>query len=160
MRDATQAELLTRPRIGYVRMVNPPCCSRCAVLAGKHYRSNDIMPRHPRCDCLLIPSTEAVAGEFTTDPTALAKRGLINDLSANQRKRIADGADLPKVLNESRDRWRERMAADRRAAKAASKRTQYAGAQPGQARTVHDFMAHLTSRVDVLNEMRAAGIAT
>jgi len=159
MRDATQAELLARPEVGYVRMVNPPCCSRCAVLAGKWYRSNDIMPRHPGCDCLLIPSTENMAGTFRIDPSALARRGLINDLSANQRKRIADGADLPKVLNESRDRWRERMAADRRAAKAASKRQQWAGAEPGQAATVHDFMAHLTNRVDVLNKMRAAGIA-
>ena len=159
MRDATQAELLVRPQVGYVRMVNPPCCSRCAVLAGKWYRSNDIMPRHPGCDCLLIPSTENMAGTFRIDPSALARRGLINDLSANQRKRIADGADLPKVLNESRDRWRERMAADRRATKAASKRQQWAGAEPGQAATVHDFMAHLTNRVDVLNKMRAAGIA-
>jgi hypothetical protein len=158
-RDATQAELLVRRAGGYVRMVNPPCCSRCAVLAGKWYRSNDILPRHPACDCQLIPAAENVAGDFLTDPTELARRGLINDLTRNQQERLDQGADLGKVLNESRDRWRERMAADRRATKSASKRTQWAGAEPGEAATIHDFMANLTSRVDVLKEMRAAGIA-
>jgi hypothetical protein len=94
--------------MGWVRQVNPPCCSRCAVLAGKWYSRNDIMPA-PRCDCLLIPSQENVAGDFTTDPVELHRRGLINDLSRDQAKRIADGADPVKVLNEGRDRWRVRL---------------------------------------------------
>jgi hypothetical protein len=113
------------------------------------------------CDCILIPSRENVAGDFTTDAKQLVDRGLITDLTADQRKRLDEGADLNWVLNESRDRWRERMAADRRAAKA---REQWAGggAQPpaASAATVHDFMAHLTSRADAINAMRAAGIAT
>jgi hypothetical protein len=40
---------------------------------------------------------------------------MVTDLSTDQRKRLNDGADLVKVLNESRDRWRVRMAADRAA---------------------------------------------
>lgn len=98
-----------------------------------------------------------MAGDFATDPSELARRGLITDLSQNQRDRIADGANLPRVLNESRDRWRERMAADRRRVRRS--RENWAGAEPGQAATVHDFMAHLTSRADVLNAMKSAGIA-
>lgn len=157
-RDATAAEIITRDNMGWVRMINPPCCSRCAVLAGKWSTWKADFDRHVNCDCTAIPSQENVAGDFTTDPQRLVQRGLVTDLSKAQRARIDDGQDLVKVLNESRDRWRERMAADRRAAREASK--QWAGAEPGPARTVHDFMAHLTNRVDALNGMRAAGIAT
>jgi hypothetical protein len=86
-RDATAAQITARPHMGWVRQVNPPCCSRCAVLAGKWYSRNDIMPRHRRCDCLLIPAQENVAGDFTTDPVELQRRGLINDLSRDQARR-------------------------------------------------------------------------
>jgi hypothetical protein len=51
-RDATAASIVARPDVGWVRMVNPPCCSRCAVLAGRVYKWNDGFQRHPRCDCL------------------------------------------------------------------------------------------------------------
>lgn len=32
---------------GWVRMLNPPSCSRCAILAGKFYLWNDGFERHP-----------------------------------------------------------------------------------------------------------------
>lgn len=163
-RDAMAAQITTRPHMGYVRQVNPPCCSRCAVLAGKWYSRNDIMPRHKRCDCLLIPSIENVAGDFTTDPVALHRRGLINDLSRDQAKRIADGADPIKVLNEGRDRWRVRLALERERAKRAAKRLQ--GPQGWGAGTpnplppggIQDFLAHLTRDVAV-RQMKERGIA-
>jgi hypothetical protein len=158
-RDATAAQIVVRPEMGWVRMVNPPCCSRCAVLAGQFYQWNTGFQRHPRCDCVHIPSQENRGGDFVTDPKLLVDRGLITDLTPGQKSRLADGANLPKVLNESRDRWRERMAADRRAQRELSKRQQWAGAEPGPARTVNDFMAHLTSRADAINAMKSAGIA-
>lgn len=168
-RDATAASIIARPQIGYVRMVNPPCCSRCAVLAGRVYKWNSGFLRHPGCDCLHIPSTVANADSFLADPNELVKRGLITDLSQGQRDRLADGADLSKVLNESRDRWRVRMAADRRAARranytpaearAADRRARARVASGEDIKTVHDFMASLTSRVEALDGLRAAGIA-
>lgn len=158
-RDAAQTETFVREDMGYVRQINPPCCSRCAVLAGKWYRSNNIMPRHDSCDCQMIPSLENRAGDFTTSPQMLVERGLVTDLTKNQRARLDDGADLPKVLNESRDRWRERMASDRRVQRDAAKRTTWGSdTAPPVARTANDFMAHLTNRVDAINQMRAAGI--
>ena len=157
-RDATAASIVVRPDMGWVRMVNPPCCSRCAVLAGKFYQWSTGFQRHPRCDCVHIPSQENRAGDFVTDPKRLVERGLITDLTAAQRKRLDDGAGLVKVLNESRDAWRVRMAADRQAQRELSKRQQWAGVEPGPARTVNDFMAHLTSRVDAINAMKSAGI--
>lgn len=155
-RDATQAEIIVRQTLGYVKMPNPPCCPRCAVLAGEWYRWNTINERHPGCDCTLIPAAENVAGDYRTDPAELVRRGLVTDLSSNQRERLDEGANLNKVLNESRDRWRQRLAADRRGAKKGWGSPETA---PPTA-TVHDFMAHLTSRVDAITAMRSAGIAS
>jgi hypothetical protein len=157
-RDATSAEVIVRPRMGWVRVVNAPCCSRCAVLAGRFYQWHEPLRRHPQCDCLNQPTTEADSEQYVVNPKTLLDRGLITDLSQKQKARLDDGADLNRVLNESRDRWRERMAADRRAERAQSNRQQWAGAQPGPTRTVNDFMAHLTNRVDAINAMRDAGI--
>lgn len=158
-RDATAASIVARPDVGWVRMVNPPCCSRCAVLAGRVYKWNDGFQRHPRCDCLHIPTTLANADSFLSKPDELVKRGLITDLTPAQKARIDEGHSLVKVLNESRDGWRERMAADRRATRESAKSSAWAGAAPGPARTVNDFMAHLSSRVAALDGLKAAGIA-
>jgi hypothetical protein len=101
-RGATSVAIAARPRMGWVRMVNPPCCSRCAVLAGKFFRSNQGFARHPRCDCTHIPSLEDVAGDFTTDPQALARSGQITDLRPAETKALAEGADLSQVVNARR----------------------------------------------------------
>ena len=166
-RDATAASIIVRQNLGWVRMVNPPCCPRCAVLAGQWYRWNVPLPRHPGCDCQFIPSAENIAGDFTTDPMELHRRGLIKDLSADQRKRIDEGADLTRVLNESRDRWRVRMAVERKRTRAEQKAQRLAAQQWGNGQGVtqlppggiQDFMAHLTSRVEALDALRRNGIA-
>lgn len=169
-RDATAASIAARPGLGWVRMVNPPCCSRCAVLAGRVYRWNDGFLRHPGCDCLHIPSTVANADSFLADPNELVRRGLVTDLSQNQRDRLADGANLPRVLNESRDRWRERMAADRRARGPVDRLGRRRGADwagwnaggtnpPPVGTTIHQLIDRLTSQVEAARAMRAAGIA-
>jgi hypothetical protein len=88
--------------MGWVRMVNAPCCSRCAVLAGKFFAFNAGFLRHPRCDCVHIPSVEDMAGDFRTSPTALARSGQITDLRPLEAKAIADGADLSQVVNARR----------------------------------------------------------
>lgn len=118
----------TRPNVsGYVRMLNPPSCSRCAVLAGKFYRWNTGFERHPGCDCRHIPSVEALAGDLTTDPQAyfeslptaseVAER--YPNLSVKMRREagiysqedvftkagaqaIRDGADVTRVVNARR----------------------------------------------------------
>jgi len=61
-------ETYSRPVSGYVRMLTPPSCGRCVILAGKHYRKNKGFARHPGCDCVHIPASENVAGDMTTDP--------------------------------------------------------------------------------------------
>lgn len=47
-----------RPVAGYARMLNPPSCSRCAILAGKYFRKNQGFQRHPGC----LPAGAIVSG--------------------------------------------------------------------------------------------------
>jgi hypothetical protein len=105
-RAASSVDIASRPRTGYVRMLNPPSCSRCAILAGRFYRWNKGFQRHPGCDCRHIPSTESVAGDLTTDPYAY-----FHSLSASEQDRlfgrgsaqaIRDGADVFQVVNARR----------------------------------------------------------
>lgn len=87
--------MATRSVGGYVRMLNPPSCGRCAVLAGKWYRKNAGFQRHPGCDCRMIPASEAIGGDLTLDIDAY-----LNSL---------DEADQVKVLGSQANRtaWSE-----------------------------------------------------
>lgn len=97
-RSAESVATTVRPRIGYVRYLSPPSCSRCAVLAGRVYRYSQGFQRHPGCDCTMIPTTVASA-DFTQDPIDLMERGLVTGLSKADRRAIADGADFNQVVN-------------------------------------------------------------
>jgi len=104
-RQGTSVAMAARPRVqGWVRMVNPPCCGRCAILAGRWYRWLRGFPRHPRlrCDCVHIPAQESRADEFTTNPQSLWRRGQITDLTQAQRRAMEDGSDLAQVVNSRR----------------------------------------------------------
>jgi hypothetical protein len=102
-RTASSVAITSRPRVGgYVRMLNPPSCSRCAVLAGKWFRYSQGFRRHPRCDCVHIPSAENIAGDFKTDPKAAFDAGQVTGLTAAQSKAITDGADFGQVVNATR----------------------------------------------------------
>ena len=96
-RAATGVGIAARPRIRYVRMVNPGCCQRCAVLAGK--ASKDIaFPRHPGCLCRAVPT-----GDGSTHGLVEAiEPGDVRDLTKAQRQAIADGADMNQVINSHR----------------------------------------------------------
>jgi hypothetical protein len=104
-RTATGVALAARG-VGYVRMLNPPSCSRCVILAGQFYRWNDGFERHPRCDCIHVPAVEDAARDLTTDP-----RGYFDSLSTAEQDRtftiagaeaIRDGADIGQVVNARR----------------------------------------------------------
>ena len=100
-RAATQVQIAATPRAGWMRMVNPPCCQRCAVLAGKFFRYNEGFKRHPRCDCVHVPTTggkvpQGYVSDIPTDE--------IHDLTDAQRQAIADGADRNQVINAYRGR--------------------------------------------------------
>ena len=97
-RGAASVSIAARPKVGWVRMVNPPCCARCAVLAGKFFRYNQGFQRHPRCDCTHVPTTQGDFGRFTSDPPLHQIKGL----SDAERKAVSEGADLGQVVNARR----------------------------------------------------------
>lgn len=128
-RGATGAAMAGRRTIqGYVRVVQPPACARCVILAGKEYGWNAGFPRHPRCDCIHLPTTLIARGQHrrgslgsdgftpTTRP-GQGGRGFVdpaayfNGLSAAEQRRvfgeagaraIRQGADMAQVVNARR----------------------------------------------------------
>lgn len=97
-RTAESVATAVTPRIGYVRYLNLPSCSRCAVLAGRIYRYSTGFQRHPNCDCIMLPTTVA-NDELVQDPVELMKAGQITDLPKADRQAILDGADFGRVTN-------------------------------------------------------------
>jgi len=97
-RAAESVSIATRPRVGYVRYVSPPCCSRCAILAGRFYRWSSGFDRHPGCDCTHLATTDP-RSEYLQSPEDLVDRGLVSGLSKADRRALADGADLGQVVN-------------------------------------------------------------
>lgn len=96
-RAAESVAVAVRADVYHVRFVNPPCCSRCAVLAGRTYRWSDGFQRHPGCDCSMVPTT--VASPFRQSPKQLVDAGMVTGLSKADQKAIADGADINQVVN-------------------------------------------------------------
>lgn len=105
-RAAASVDIATRAQVGYTRMLVPPSCGRCAVLAGRFYRWNAGFQRHPRCDCKHIPARESEAGDTTTDPYAY-----FGSLEASEQDKlfgkaeaqaIRDGADIYQTVNAAR----------------------------------------------------------
>ena len=99
-RQAAGVGITARPKTGWIRMVNPPCCQRCAVLAGKLFRWNQGFQRHPRCDCRHIPHAES----DPFDPGIFIAPDDVKDLTKVQRQAIGDGADMNQVINSRRGR--------------------------------------------------------
>jgi len=93
----------TPKRMHYVRMLNPPSCARCAILAGKTYRSQEAFRRHPGCDCRHIPVSEALAGDMTADPyqyfNSLSPEDQNKYFRPSDAQAIRDGADIFQVVN-------------------------------------------------------------
>lgn len=60
--NATQIGVAGNPGFrGYIRMMKPPSCGRCAVMAGSWWEWNDGFPRHPGCDCIHVPAADRAA---------------------------------------------------------------------------------------------------
>lgn len=112
---------------GYVRVVQPPACSRCIILAGKEFGWNSGFQRHPKCDCIHLPTTliarnqhrgQVGADSFTpTSRPGAGRPGFIdpqayfNTLSRAEQDRIftaagartiREGGDMGQVVNARR----------------------------------------------------------
>lgn len=88
----------------WTRMLNPPSCGRCVVLAGKTSRQSEAFDRHPGCDCRNVPSSEDTGDDARTDPKAY-----LDELSPAEQDKVLgshangqafrDGADMNQLIN-------------------------------------------------------------
>lgn len=102
-RSASSVAVASRPNVtAHVRYLNPPSCSRCAVLAGRVYRWSDGFQRHPKCDCVMVPTTIRAAPGLISDPLLAFERGQIRGLSVGQTRALEEGADVSRVINVNR----------------------------------------------------------
>lgn len=119
-RTASQVEFVGRPDWqNYVRMLNPPSCARCAILAGRIYRDLDWFARHPGCDCVMVPVQDWQAAHdagLVSSFEDLFEKGQLGGnrtmpdgskrfepgLSRADIQAIADGATPHEVVNATR----------------------------------------------------------
>lgn len=109
-RGATGAAITASRTInGYVRVVNPPACARCIILAGKEYGWNAGFQRHPKCDCVHLPAK--LIKRSRHHPGALDPKAYFRGLPAGEQDRIftaagaraiRDGASMSSVVNARR----------------------------------------------------------
>lgn len=88
----------------YVRMLNPPSCGRCVILAGRATTARTAFERHPGCDCRNIPQVEAVDGDLTVNPAdyldGLDDEELAHALGSKANAQAyRDGADMNQLVN-------------------------------------------------------------
>jgi hypothetical protein len=99
------AQINDRAVRGWVRMLTPPSCSRCVVLAGRFYPSNAGFDRHPLCDCVHIPAAEDLP-DVATDPRryfdSLTETEQDQAFTRAGARAIRDGADIAQVVNARR----------------------------------------------------------
>jgi hypothetical protein len=96
-RTAESVATAIRRDIYHVRHVSLPCCSRCAVLAGRVYRWSSGFERHENCDCSMIPTT--ISSPYRMDIDEAVRAGQVSGLSKADMQALADGANLNKVVN-------------------------------------------------------------
>lgn len=94
---------------GYIRVVNPPACARCIILAGTEYGWNAGFQRHPKCDCVHMPARLIARGRHHRG--AFDSHAYFKSLSHGEQNRIftaagaqavRDGASLSSVVNARR----------------------------------------------------------
>lgn len=103
-RTAEKVGMNSRPVTGYVRMLNPPSCGRCVILAGKRSKASEAFDRHEKCDCRNIPAAESVAGDLLVDPRshldAMSEDELAKALGSKANAQAyLDGADMNQLVN-------------------------------------------------------------
>lgn len=97
---------------GYVRVVQPPACARCIILAGVEYGWNKGFQRHPRCDCVHLPTTLiARSGRGRQREGFISPGGYFGGLSRAEQDRvftaagaraIREGGDINAIVNARR----------------------------------------------------------
>jgi hypothetical protein len=89
--------------LGWIRVLDPPSCGRCAVLAGRFYKWSEGFLRHPNCDCKHMPVTIAASKGIVVDAdeyfASLSPDDQDRLFGKGQAEAIRNGADISQVVN-------------------------------------------------------------
>lgn len=101
--SAATARIAVTPTVtGYTRVLTPPSCDRCILLAGKHFAHNTGFARHPRCDCTHQPYTAENVPEVVSPEAAFAAMTEAEQdavFTHAGAEAIRNGADMGRVVN-------------------------------------------------------------
>lgn len=126
-RQAESVQMVDHKVTYYIRFVEPGACSRCILLANRHYKWNAGFERHPRCRCYHIqyestyrdpvgsyPGSGTLVDNRTIDPFKVAEQATPKQIFAAMTeaqqndtfgiadaRAIRDGADIYQVVNSS-----------------------------------------------------------
>jgi hypothetical protein len=91
------AKMIDRKRveIGYIRLLTPPSCARCVILAGRFYRWSDGFKRHPNC----FPAGTIVSGPHALAATRRWYEGELVTIRTTGGKELSVTANHP-ILTE------------------------------------------------------------
>lgn len=160
-RGAASVDIASRPGTGYVRMLNPPSCSRCSVLAGKFYRWNAGFRRHPGCDCVHQAATDKALSAGKLEGLIHDPYEYFNGLSEAEQDKvytkagaqaIRDGGDLFQVVNSRRGMKPGGLVTT----EGTSRRGSF-GAGRGRRLTPEGIYSQNLSRADTLKELERNG---
>ncbi|MFE5332555.1 hypothetical protein ACFRCG_39875 [Embleya sp. NPDC056575] len=109
-READEVAMVADNRVvAYVRVVEPPACSRCILLAGRIYKILEAkFARHPNCDCGKRPLKALTDDEYdlATNPDALweamSERERVRTFGSRGAQAITEGSDMGQVVNARR----------------------------------------------------------
>lgn len=85
--------------VSYVRALVGDSCSRCAILAGRQYRSEVAFQRHPRCDCRHIPIRNMDFRDAEAQGLVMDPHSYFESLSEAEQNRIFTNAGAEAIRN-------------------------------------------------------------
>lgn len=94
-RQVEVVEMASRDIGWYVRAINVGACNRCAILAGRRYRSSVAFDRHDLCQCIHIP----VGTESEWESWQLDSQEYFDSLSRAEQDRIFTNAGAEAIRN-------------------------------------------------------------
>lgn len=110
-RSVKAASMLSRD-VGYIRVLTPPSCPRCVVLAGKFHRNPTAdFKRHPGCDCTQIPYDRGAKDLSGFQKLQVDSEKYFENLSPTDQDRwlgkasaeaVRQGADISQIVNARR----------------------------------------------------------
>lgn len=105
-RAADSIAAVSRRVTHYVRVLTPPSCSRCVILAGSDRAWKTAFRRHPGCDCISLPTTRTKGLDQRTDPQeyfdSLSRAEQDRYFTKAGAEAIRAGADIGQVVNARR----------------------------------------------------------